>query len=590
MKVNNNLSHCGESLSPPDNKAISKESIEETLIDELYAYQKMLDTCGESVKVLSPDGKIKRINQSGCELLGLDPESAYGMDWLSLLPKAIRRPGKRSLAKARSGINASFTCKVRSQQGCTTYWECAFTPIFDNAGEISVILSVSRNITRQSLAKKKIRYLSEFDKLTNIPNRRHFQSYLKKILNATNKAANPVTLINANLDNFKLLNDIRGYQFGDYVLRVVANRLVKNLYDTGYVARLSSDEFAIIVTGLTSHEEINQLANKLIGVVTQPIVYLGQTINISVSLGIASWPEPVDKSDMLIEAADIALAEVKKSGRGGVYYYNNGMLKDFKRVSSQLELAQFAINTNSITPYYQPKIRLIDGKVVGFEALLRCIDKQGNLAFPVDIWAAFENYSLAEKLGEQIRSRVFNDIQHWSKQGLTLVPISINASPVEFMQDDYAEVLIKQLSDFGIEPTLIEIEITEHMIVGRGAEFVIRAIKALRKVGVRIALDDFGTGYSALSHIKDYSVDVIKVDRSFVNALTEGKKGIAIIKALHLLASCLDIEVIAEGIERQIQCDILIHEGYNIGQGYLFSPAVDATLAEEFLSRGKIIN
>jgi len=552
-------------------------------LETLYAYKAMLDASIDCIKILSPDGRVINMNQSGCTALGVDPLSGFGMEWLPLLPEEIRKPGRKALQKARSGENAQFLGKSINKLGEITFWDNLLTPVHNEQGVVNSILCVSRNVTQQCSAETKLRHLSEFDELTNIPNRRHFQSYLKKALRIAKATHQSVTLLHADLDHFKLLNDTRGSLFGDHILKVVAKRLIKRLSGQGYVARLSSDEFAIIIPQTVSTEEINQLAQNIINVIAKPISHNGQSVRLSMSIGTATWPYSVENSEMLTKAANVALSEIKQNGRGGVLQYHSQLMKSVTRNAEQLELAQYAIDHHKIEPYYQPKVRLNDGQLVGLEALLRFTSPTGELAYPGAIWAAFENRSLVEKIGEQMRTRVFEDIKTWTEKGLTLVPVSLNASPVEFMWDDYAEKCLAQIAHYGIDPRLIEIEITEHMIVGHGAEFVIRAIKELRKQGIRIALDDFGTGYSTLSNIKDYSVDVIKVDRSFVSSLHQGREGKAIIKALLLLANCLGMDVVAEGVEEQEQCDTLINEGYLIGQGFLFSPAVSNAQIEKLL-------
>lgn len=552
--------------------------------DLLEDYQSMLNASIDCIKILSVDGKIKTMNQSGCLALGVDPNSNFGMDWLPLLPKEVQRDGHKALLKARVGENSQFMGKSVSAQGEVMFWNNLLTPVFDEKNEIDSILCVSRDVTRETLAELRLRRSNEFDDLTDIPNRRHFRDYLKKTIKLAKKSPQPVTLLHANLDYFKLLNDTRGHQFGDHILKIVAKRLTKYLAGQGYVARLSGDEFAIIIQQDLSFDEVNAYANDLISTVTKPITHLGITLKISMSIGAATWPHQVENSEKLVMAADIALAERKKNGRGGVHQFHAEMLSSITKVSQQIELADFAISAKTISPYYQPKVSLQDGSIVGLEALLRFTDPEGKLAYPNAIWAAFENHSLVEKIGEQIREKVFTDINAWLDKGLTVVPVSINASPVEFMLDNYAENFLAQLSAYNIAPQLIEVEITEHMMVGHSAAFVIRAIDLLRANGVRIALDDFGTGYSALSNIKDYAVDIIKVDRSFVSCLSQGNEGKAIIKALFLLADCLGMDVIAEGVEQQQQCDALLNEGYLIGQGYLFSPAVDNQHMEKFLA------
>ncbi|MBT0728294.1 EAL domain-containing protein [Rosenbergiella australiborealis] len=574
------LNTLPSAISPPFS---DDSSIDPCSAETHHAYKAMLNASIDGIKILTPDWRIENMNHAACLALGVDPKRGFGMAWLPLLPANTRRSARKALKKVAFEGKSEFFGKRVNELGETSYWYTLLTSELNTQGKLESILCVSRNITQQFLAESKLRHLTEFDELTNIPNRRHFQKYLKKTIRIAKVTQQSVTLLHADLDHFKRLNDIRGNHTGDHILKVVAKRLTKQLAGQGYVARLSSDEFAIVIPNTITVDEINQIAQDMVNTISQPISYHGQSIRLSMSIGTATWPGSVENSDMLMKAANIALTEIKQNRSGGVLQYHSQLMSSVTRIAEQLELAQYAIDHATIEPYYQPKVRLHDGKLVGVEALLRFIKPNGELASPGAIWAAFENRALVEKIGEQIRTRVFKDMQSWVAKGLMLVPVSLNASPVEFMWDDYAEKCLAQIADYGIDPRLIEIEITEHMIVGSGAEFVIRAIKQLREHGVRIALDDFGTGYSTLSNIKDYSVDVIKVDRSFVNSLDQGREGKAIIKALLLLANCLGMEVVAEGVEEQEQCDTLINEGYLIGQGFLFSPAVSNEKIEKLL-------
>ena len=558
-------------------------SAEKHRIDTLQAYKTMLDATIDCIQILTPDGRVKNMNAAGCLAFGLSPQSGFGMEWLLMFPAQVQRQAKKAFQKAKNGENAQFVGKGERQSEAPVFWDNLLTPVFDEQGAVDAILCVSRNITEQCATESKLKHLSEFDELTNIPNRRHFQAYLKKSLRIAKATHQSVTLFHAGLDHFKLLNDTRGNGSGDHALKAIAKRLVKKMSGQGYVARLAGDEFAMIIPRTMSHDEINYIAQSLINTVARPINVSGQSVRLSMSIGAATWPDAVENSEMLTKAANVALSEIKQNGRGGVLQYHSQLMKSVTRIAAQLDLAQYAVEHRKVEPYYQPKVRLTDGKLVGLEALLRFTTPSGELGYPGAIWAAFENRALVEKIGEQIRTRVFQNMQDWQDKGLTLVPVSINASPVEFMLDDYAEKCLAQIDEYGIDPRLIEIEITEHMIVGHGAEYVIRAIDVLRKQGVRIALDDFGTGYSTLSNIKDYSVDVIKVDRSFVSSLHQGRQGTAIIKALLLLANCLGMDVVAEGVEEQEQCDTLVNEGYVIGQGFLFSPAVSHDQIDKLL-------
>ena len=224
-------------------------------------------------------------------------------------------------------------------------------------------------------------------------------------------------------------------------------------------------------------------------------------------------------------------------------------------------------------PHYQPKVSLQTGEVTGFEALLRWKHPSRGLQLPDTVAEAFNDYELATRIGELMQRRVIADARQWLDAGLRFGSIAINAAPAEFLRDDYAERLLRIIEEHGVPAWAIEVEVTEHVFLDRGSDFVARAVAKLHDNGVRIALDDFGTGYSSLSHLRDFPVDVVKIDRSFVSRMNEDKEIMAIVAAVIHLATSLGIAVVAEGVETEGQRDALAAAGCQFGQGYLFGRA-----------------
>lgn len=552
--------------------------------DDLRHSKSMLDASIDCIKVINPDGNLVDMNFSGCEALGVNPDSGFGMEWLNLLPREIRERGRKALKIARTGTNARFSGKSQLPGSDPFYWDNILTPVLGPDGKVVSILCVSRDITELHVAEQRFKYISEHDDLTGLYNRRVFHSSLKKYLRTVGAQNTSLAVMLIDLDYFKLVNDTLGHVAGDHLLSVLSKRLSRYLPEKAFVARIGGDEFAVIFPGLENREQLQQAGTKLIEDTCKPLSYQGHVISFSLSIGGAVFPAHATDSTALIKAADIALNELKRNGRGGICCFEPSMTQLVDTTRNQLEQAKDIIQNKAILPFYQPKVRLTDGQIIGMEALMRFYNTQGELCFPGDIWAAFENYALVERIGFFIRDRVFADIRQWIDQGLEVVPVSVNASPVEFMRDNYAEKFLQQMQKYALPPELLEVEITEHMFDGRGAGYVFRAIKLLKDKGVRISLDDFGTGYSALANIRDYPVDVIKVDRTFVSSLSQGKEGLAVIKALLLLATQLELDVVAEGIENPEQREFLINEGYLQGQGFLFSAAVPASTISEYLA------
>ena len=549
---------------------------QQDLYRSLGMQKDMLDVSVDCIKILNVDGTLAHMNRSGCVALGVAADSGFGQRWLSLLPDTIRAKGQRALLSATKGQNARFTGMSVIPGQTPQHWDNILTPVVDPKGKVVSILCVSRDVTAQRSAEQRLRFASECDELTSLPNRRCFNQSLKHALSSAHTGGRSVGLMLIDLDHFKHINDTLGHPAGDHLLRVLSRRLQAALPDKALVARLGGDEFAVIVERATDADALLELAALVRSQIEAPITYQGKHINGGMSVGCALYPADAQDAESLMKCADTALNDLKADGRGGARMFNAEMLQAAEASAMQLECARQILRLDSITPFFQPKVRIADGKVVGFEALLRWQDEQGGLHIPSSVWAAFHDYELASRIGEVMRTKVFSHLRQWRRMGLPVVPVSLNAAPVEFLRDDYAERLLDHLEHLNLPTSLVEVEITEHMLGERGSEYVIRALKRLKAAGVRIALDDFGTGQSSLAHLRDYPVDCVKIDKDFVQRIAQDPTIRAIVQAVGYLGPSLNLDLVAEGVETEAQCKILADCGYQIGQGYLFGQAWSA--------------
>ena len=335
---------------------------------------------------------------------------------------------------------------------------------------------------------------------------------------------------------------------------------------------------------LNNEDELAQAAELVRQQIHAPISYAGKIINGGMSIGCALYPRDARDTSGLLKCADTALNDMKASGRGGVRMFNREMREATENAASQLERARQVVRDNLVIPYYQPKVHIATGKLIGFEALLRWHCPENGIQSPATLAEAFSDYELASKISDTIYNKVFADMATWLAQGISVPPISINAAPVEFLRDDFAERLIKRLNHFHIPRHLVEVEITEYVLGDRGSEYVARALQLLKKEGVRIALDDFGTGHSSFTDLRDYPVDCLKIDCSFVQRMTHEPAILAIVKAMCQLGADMNLDIVAEGIETQEQRAMLTAVGCRIGQGYLFGKAIPREEAERLLA------
>lgn len=551
--------------------------------DSLRAHTDMLDVSVDCIKIVRPNGTVSHMNLSGCvALLGQEKVKKFDMEWLSLLPPEVRDKGQIAITSAAKGQNARFA-GMSGEGDARQYWDNILTPVVNEEGQTTSILCVSRDVTLQRIAENKLRISSERDELTGLMNRRSFkQKFKKSLLKAKNTKQN-LGLMLIDLDHFKHINDTLGHLAGDHLLRILSKRLNRSCDQNTYVARLGGDEFAVVVNDLQDLEHFKKAAQTVLNQLDQPITYAGKLINGGMSIGCALYPNDAKDSSNLLKFADTALNNLKEGGRGGVRFFNQEMLEITIQKATQLETARKIVRENTIEPYYQPKVNLQTGKIIGFEALLRWQHAEFGIQLPSTVAEAFNDYELATKLAETMHVKVFSDMAHWIQCGLEVVPVSINASPVEFMRDNYAEILLKRLEKYQIPYYLIEIEITEHILAERGYIYVARALNKLKQVGIRIALDDFGTGHSSLTHLHDYPVDSLKIDCGFVHRMNSELPIHAIVQGISQLGPILSLDIIAEGIETEEQLESLKQVGCSLGQGFLFSRAIDASHVVEML-------
>ena len=442
------------------------------------------------------------------------------------------------------------------------------------------------DVTAARKAEQELRWAANHDALTGLPNRKLFGEALEAALASAAADASCVGVIVIDVDGFKLLNDSMGHAAGDHLLRTVANRLQANLAADATVARLGGDEFAVIVTGLRSGEPIVLAATELLDGVTDALTIEEGVVEVSISAGAALWPNDGRDAEAILKSADLALYAAKADGAGVIRVFQPQMREAAETRKAMLREARDALNDDRIIPFYQAKIDLKTGAVVGFEALLRWHHHRRGLQPPGSIRAAFEDTLLASALTDRMIDRVLADIERLSEQGVSFGRIAINGSLADFRRDDFADRILTKFGRKGLSPTLLELEVTESVFVDHLAANVERALQTLVNEGVSIALDDFGTGYASLTHLQQFPVHVLKIDRSFISRLDSADSAdFAIVHGVIDIARRMKIATVAEGVEKETQLTQLRALGCDIAQGYLVSRAIGAERVPDWLKK-----
>lgn len=543
---------------------------ENALAEKKQLYKSVLEASADCIKILSPDGRLRLMNAPGLKLMELaDFSSVEDRFWWELWPQEMREQVRAASEEASSGTTVRFSGCCPTAAGKPKWWDVVMTPIRHANGDLTGILAISRDCTAEREKAQELEWASEHDALTGLPNRRAFQKRLQAAVLRSMRDGTKLGLLLVDLDHFKHVNDTLGHAAGDAMLKEFAVRLTGNLRSRDFIGRIGGDEFAILVEDVASGTDLYAVGEKAVEALKGPLKVQGRALSGGASIGGALFPDDADSANELFKLADTALYALKAEGRGGTKLFHSYMREEAQRVASQLSLARFAVNEDTVCPFYQPKVDLSSGCVAGFEALLRWLHPSEGLQPPDTIEEAFKDYELASKIGALMHSKVLADIRAWRKSNIAFGRVSINAAPAEFLRDDYAERLLRRLQDYDVPPSCLEVEVTEHVLMASGSKYVRRALAELKGAGVTIALDDFGTGSSSLSHLRDFPVDVVKIDKSFVQRMLVDPEIAAIVSAVINLARSLEIDSVAEGIETEEQADILRATGCSLGQGYL---------------------
>jgi diguanylate cyclase (GGDEF)-like protein/PAS domain S-box-containing protein len=445
------------------------------------------------------------------------------------------------------------------------------------------VVGVSYDITERKEAEQELWRLANHDPLTGLANRSLFQRRLEEALVDAQHNGSSVSLLLIDLDSFKEVNDSFGHDAGDALLKEVAQRLSSGARDCDTVARLSGDEFAVLLTS-SRLQHAATLAEGITRKVGLPFSYAGQMMITRASIGVASFPDHDTAPSELMKDADLALYRAKDGGRNRVVTYSPEMRAETeRRVVLRREMRR-AISRDEIAPFYQPKISLATGEIVGFEALARWLHPTEGLLTPGTFSAAFDDPELATMVGKRLIGKVASDMRRWLKQGLNPGRVAINLSHAEFIQPGLAEDILRILDLAHVPSHHLEIEITEKVLLDSEADAVSAALDKFRARGVQIALDDFGTGYASLTHLKQFPVDHIKIDQSFVRNIEEDPGDEAIVAAVVSLGRSLNLLVTAEGVETIGQAQRLREMGCGNAQGYLYAKPMAASDVPELLA------
>ncbi|WP_170287353.1 putative bifunctional diguanylate cyclase/phosphodiesterase [Halioglobus maricola] len=443
---------------------------------------------------------------------------------------------------------------------------------------------LSREIHRVNESQFKIRELAHHDALTSLPNRLLAREQFEHALAVSQRTDTKVCLMFMDLDDFKNVNDSFGHQGGDEFLQETAQRLISTVRTTDCVSRLGGDEFLIILESVDDAELMTSVASKILQEVKKPVAIGDSDIVVTASIGIAIAPDDGEDFDTICRQADIAMYHTKDSGRNNYHFFNEAM---HQRVQDRLNILSYlheGLSKRQFELYYQPKIDLATGRIIGAEALIRWHHPVRGLITPDDFIPVAEQSGLIEEMGTWVVEEACRYCKQCEELGLieSDFTMAVNISPVQFSRGAITEVVDEALKKNGLAAQRLELELTESLLIDNSAS-IKRALLQLRKLGVELAIDDFGTGYSNLGYLKAFQVGVLKIDRSFISKILEAEQSRILVEAIIQVASRLNIKVVAEGVESQQMAEALFVLGCDQAQGFHWTRPLNAMKFEKYM-------
>ena len=444
------------------------------------------------------------------------------------------------------------------------------------------VIGVAIDITDRKLAEQRIAHMAHHDALTGLPNRVLLRDRIQQAIAQAHRNGTQLAVLFLDLDRFKTINDSLGHQLGDRLLQSVASRILVCVREGDTVARVGGDEFVIVIPGIGSSGDGSSVASKILEVLGAAFHLSGNDLHVSASVGISLYPSDGSDAEMLMRNADTAMYHAKDSGRGNFQFFTQHMNVAAQQRLTLENALRRALDNEEFELHYQPLYDLRDRSITGFEALLRWHAPGGHLVPPGQFIAVAEESGLIVAIGEWVLREALSRAQSWQSGGRPLM-ISVNVSAHQLARPNFAERLRRLLEETGIEPGLVELEVTEGVII-EGASDARDALDHIAALGVGIAIDDFGTGYSGLAYLKRLPIDTVKIDQSFVRDLTVDPDDAAIVTAIVAMAASLGVDVVAEGVETEEQLAALKRLGCHRAQGFLLSPPMDAAAVTRLLA------
>lgn len=527
----------------------------------------------ECVRLYANPSLAHAMGQNVEELLGKKPTAYFA----SAQALAYEEKIKEVIA---TGVQGVIEYTWPDATGRTQTSQIRIVPETTQEGVIRSVLATGRDITERKLFEKQIEFLAHHDALTGLPNRTLAQDRMEQAIVYAKRHQTQAALIFIDLDGFKTINDTLGHSIGDAMLQSVALRLQKRIRESDTLSRQGGDEFLLILPEINDSEDVRAIADKLIQAFEEPFGVHNQLLSVSASIGISLYPEHGDDFNTLLKNSDVAMYKAKESGKNTYRFYTTKMNRDIIdqfKIETDLKTA---LQNNEFILHYQPQIDLATHTISGVEALIRWNHPQQGMIPPLNFIPIAEESGLIVQIGQWVIEEACRQIAQWHKEGKEL-SVAVNISGVQFKRGDLESVVKNALRTSGINPSLLELELTESIMM-HNVETTLQTVQSLKALGIQLSIDDFGTGYSSLAYLKRFAVDKLKIDQSFVRDILVDQEDTVIVQTIIQMAKNLNLKTIAEGVENKEVLKLIESYGCDEVQGYHFAKPLEAAAFENY--------
>jgi len=541
------------------------------------------------VDVSLPDMPLIYVNHAFEQVTGYTKEEVIGRNWNFLQGDDTNQTELEKLRLAiQEGVASSAVLRNYRKDGSLFINEIYISPVMSNqSGKVQYYVGVQNDITQIRQYQEALERQANYDMLTGLANRNLLKERIKHAFNEGRRSGRVFTVAFIDIDNFKRVNDSLGHSAGDELIKIVAERLQQCVREGDTVARVGGDEFVMLLSSQSSEESTHIVLQRIRTEMGKPFALAKKQIQVTCSIGLASFPRDGDNSEALLSNADSAMYRAKASGRNNFQFYAKEMNAELgERLSVENDL-WYALERNQLILHYQPQINVFTGEVVGMEALVRWQHPTRGLIPPIQFISIAEDDGLIIPIGEWVLRKACEDNQQLQADGFKPIRVAVNLSARQLVQKNLVRTVSNILAQTGLQPEYLELEITESMIM-HNVEEAVTLLNRINKLGVQLSLDDFGTGYSSLAYLKRFPIKRLKIDKSFIRDIATDPNDAIISRSIIALAHALQVESIAEGVETFEQFGFLKAHGCNEVQGYLFSKPLPIDALRVFLASNPI--